>query len=86
MLLLAAGFNLENHAVVAVRQHTPLVRARTGEGAVELEHVITSRRPHGIGSNGELSPVGSHQTAGDRRGRVEVVVHVEAVALIAQLR
>jgi hypothetical protein len=83
--LLAAGFNLEYHAIVAVRQHAPFVRAGTSNGTVELEHIITSRRPHGVRGNGELCPVRGHKTAGDRRRRIEVVVHVESVALIAQL-
>jgi hypothetical protein len=77
--------HLENNLVIAVGEDAALVWARPADGAVELEHVLTGGWPWGIRVNDPLRTAGGQNVARHGRRCVQVVVNVEAIALLTQL-
>src|SRR5438477_434301 len=68
------------------RRSLPLVLARPADRPVKLQHIVARRRPRGVGMNYPLCAARRHNAAGHAGWRVEVVVNVEPIVLIAQLR
>ncbi len=85
LLALSGRVHLEDHLVVAIGQDAAFVGPRSTHGSVELEHVITGGRPRRVSVDDPLGAARRQDAAGDRRRRVQVVVDIDPIALVAQL-
>src|SRR5947199_2416080 len=85
LLSLFSRLDVEDQLVVTVSQNTPLILTWPSNSSVELEHVVTRSWTRDIDGDRPLLPITRDDPRRHRRWRVQVVVHIPAIGLVAQL-